>query len=89
MLSSTTFAACSGGSWRLRYTNSRLVSASLRFTSATSISSSRASFNIWSAVISMSAGLAATDSTGVEIASGSLLRSTIMPRVAESAITRE
>ena len=31
--------------------------------------------------VSTSAGLAATDSTGVEMASGSLLRSTIMPRV--------
>ena len=39
--------------------------------------------------MSMSAGLAATDSTVVEIASGSLWRSTIMPRVAESEMTRE
>ena len=37
---------------------------------------------------SMSAGLAQIDSTGEEIASGSLLRSVIMPRVASSRSTR-
>jgi hypothetical protein len=82
-------SAVSGDTWRLRYTKSRALSSSFRCSSRASRPRSVASFPRCALESSTSPGSAQIDFTGVETASASPWRSTILPRVAGTSITRE